>query len=105
MMYAKNVLSIRQALKLLLLTYRILFPTFLVIDDKHASQDIHSFVLPSHAQEEFGALQREEEAEGTDGTRRAEDQVQKTPGIEVDAKGWYVVRELQGKHWDGYYCR
>jgi hypothetical protein len=73
------------------ITYWIFFYAFLVVDYKHCFQHFHSFFFPAHAEKELGALIREIQSHGADGRRHAEDELQRTPGVEIDVQKWYVI--------------
>lgn len=56
--------------------------------------------MPSHTEQVLGALVGVVHAERPHGAGESKDEVQETPGVEVDVQVWDVVGELERQDWD-----
>lgn len=72
-------------------TYRVFLTALIVVDNINGPQNLKSLLLLANAQKEPGALISEYKTDCAEQARQTVQEVQKTPGVELDAQARHVV--------------
>lgn len=97
----KALLYVLQITRISFQTYREFVRILSGISREDVLQDMQSFIVATLAGEELGALVKQLQQAGCDGTGEWHHQRQETPGPVRDAQEVDAVSELQGKDGEG----